>query len=539
MSVLKELLENSLDAGAGRIDVEIDGGGIDAIRVTDDGCGISADSLAGAFRRHWTSKIQSADDLTHIGSLGFRGEALASIAAVAEVSVVSRTSAAAHAWRCVLGPGQPAAAPMPASGNCGTRLEVRHLFAQLPARKRFLKQPRTEQLHVQRLFRQIVFAAPHTAFSLRLDGAARTDYPVASGYDDAPRWRQLLGHRFLAAATPVDMAVDDMLIRGWVGDPAAAPTSSEQQYLAINGRMVRDRQLAHAIRLAFAERIASGRYPAYALALTLPLDRIDVNVHPGKLEVRLLDLRRVHDVLASAVRHALGDSSASVALAQSPVPPVAAPAVIEPPAPYAAPRRAGATRAAATVALKPGAQMLALVAQRYLLVKLADGLVVVDVPAAWRMILQHRLHIDSAGQQRPLLIPVRLPPGREPKLSEQAALQTLGFELDALGTAGTLVRGVPRVLPQIEWDEFFAEWAQAKAPAALGEAAANDVFARVASTAAATLALPPTGLPDRAWLAHFEASLGAAGMSWRDAGVVLDSAALATLFNAAMRAADE
>lgn len=523
MSVVKELVENSLDAGATRIDIEITSGGIESIVVSDNGCGMSAESLAAAFRRHWTSKISRPGDLAHISSLGFRGEALASIAAVADVAVVSRAATAAHAWRYVPTSAQTAQAPIPASGNCGTRIEVRQLFNHVPARKRFLKQPRTEQLHVQRLVRQLIFAAPRTAFSLRIDAGARTDYPAATGYSSEPRWRQLFGQRFVAAARAVTAEIDGITIQGWLGDPEQAATSSEQQYLAINGRMVRDRQLSHAIRVAFGERIASGRFPAYALALNLPLDRIDVNVHPGKLEVRLLDLRTVHDVLASAVKHALGDLSATTAPV---VPPQMPRAVDENRAAYAASPRPATTKPQPQLQDVP--PVLALIEQRYLLLKSVGEIVVLDLEQLWREILLRRLASADASEQRALLIPARVPLSSSLSETTLEALGKLGFHFETLGQAGQVMRAVPRVLPQLDWDQFLRELAPAQDTTALD---------RVASAAAGALSLPSTGVPDKSWLEQFWLSLAAADIDYAGHGVRLNAAALRTLFQSTVAGA--
>ncbi|MEQ9062515.1 MAG: DNA mismatch repair endonuclease MutL, partial [Gammaproteobacteria bacterium] len=486
-SVVKELIENAVDAGATRIDVELVEGGIERIVVTDDGCGITPGELPHAFRRHWTSKLARADELAAIGTLGFRGEALASIGAVAEVVATSRTADAPHAWSLEL-EGGVAGTPRAARGNRGTRIEVRRLFHRVPARRRFLKQPRTELLHVQRLVRQYAFARPDIVFSLTQPGA-RGLRLRAAGDDDA-RWRTLFGQRFLAHAQAVHEAVDGVVVRGWIGGPELASTQSELQYLALNGRVIRDRQLQHAIRLAYGESIAPGRFPSYALALDIALGAVDVNVHPAKLEVRFAELRTVHDVLLLAVRHALAPAHAIDVSARGAPSPAAGTAVAEPAEAYvqaATSHPAPAVRAGPHAALEPVrdvagvlGQALAVVEGRYLLCRRAESVQVLDLERAWLTVLERRL-AAAAGARRPLLLPVRAP---LPPPARLAGLTALGFEFEPLGPAGAVLRAVPQVLPSVDGAALVAALAAQPAEAA-----------PVAAVAAATARALCRGVP--------------------------------------------
>ncbi|MCB1749722.1 MAG: DNA mismatch repair endonuclease MutL, partial [Gammaproteobacteria bacterium] len=324
-SVVKELVENSLDAGARRIDVELVDGGIERIVVSDDGSGIAAAELGAAFSRHWTSKLHDARELEALVSLGFRGEALASIAAVADVAVVTRTADDTHAWQVAAAAGAALPPPRPARGNRGCRIEASALFARIPARRRFLKQARTEFLHVLRLMRHFAFARPEVAFSLSQAGARGLRVRPATYGVDAPRWRAVFGAAFCQEAQVLDFMLDGIAVAGWVGGAALAGNHNDLQFIVLNGRIIRDRNLHHAVRAAYGESVPAGSYPAYALALSVAPDSVDVNVHPGKLEVRFADLRAVHDVPPTAVRRALpeaggraGGVAAPAALGEAP-----------------------------------------------------------------------------------------------------------------------------------------------------------------------------------------------------------------------------
>ena len=290
-SVVKELVENSLDAGARAVAVDLESGGSDRIRVTDDGGGIRREELALALERHATSKIASVDDLFRVASLGFRGEALASIAAVSRLVLTSRTPGETSGWS-VRGRGGP---PEPARHPPGTTVDVRDLFHNVPARRRFLRAPRTELQHALEVVRRLALAWPDSAFHLRHDG--RTAFRT-KGRED--RLDAVLGRGFAAAATPVEVATDGLHLRGWIGTGIAS-----RQYFFLNGRGIRDRVIGHALRVALEGLSPAGREAVFVLFLAMDPALVDVNVHPGKHEVRFSAPRAVHDFLVASIRRAL------------------------------------------------------------------------------------------------------------------------------------------------------------------------------------------------------------------------------------------
>lgn len=300
-AAIKELVENSLDAGARKIAIDLEAGGIELLRVTDDGGGIRREQLALALERHATSKITSLDDLMRVASLGFRGEALASIAAVSRLTLTSRPADEASGWR-VRGDaaGGGAGEPEPARHPVGTTVEARDLFHNVPARRRFLRTPRTELQHVLEVVRRLALARPDVEFRVR--HGERSVFHARAG-DEAGRLDEVFGTGFAAKAAPVSASSGDGLdLRGRVGTGAG----SGHQYFFLNGRAIRDRAVGHAIRVGLEGLIAGGQSAHYALFLALDPALVDVNVHPGKHEVRFWNPRLVHDFLVSGLRRALG-----------------------------------------------------------------------------------------------------------------------------------------------------------------------------------------------------------------------------------------
>ena len=305
-SVVKELVENSLDAGARTLAVELEAGGVRRIRVTDDGGGIRRAELALALERHATSKIASVDDLFRVASLGFRGEALASIAAVSRLALISRAAGEDSGWR-VRGEGGD---PEPARHPVGTTVDVQDLFHNVPARRRFLRAERTELQHVSDIVRRLALARPDVAF--RLVHGGRTVFRARS---EEGRLDEVIGRGFAASAASVGAAADGLHLRGWIGTGSAP-----RQYFFLNGRGVRDRALGHAVRIALDGRFPAGRDAVSVLFLTMDPALVDVNVHPGKHEVRFRQPREVHDFLVTAIRRALAGGFAGFA-AREPEPP--------------------------------------------------------------------------------------------------------------------------------------------------------------------------------------------------------------------------
>jgi len=305
-SLVKELVENSLDAGARRIEVDIEAGGTALVRVLDDGHGIPEAELPLAVQRHATSKIASVDDLAAIGTLGFRGEALPSIGSVARLRIASRASGADRGAELRVEHGEPGDIA-PVAQPQGTLVEVRDLFHNVPARRKFLRAESTELGHIARLLERFALARFDVAFRLRHGGRVLLDAPLA----DTPalqraRIAAIMGEDFIAGALPIERRAGRVALSGWLGQPQAARAASDQQSAYINGRAVRDRLLAAAIRLGYRDVLYHGRQPAYLLYLDIEPEWVDVNAHPQKLEVRFRDSRQIHDFVFRAVHDALG-----------------------------------------------------------------------------------------------------------------------------------------------------------------------------------------------------------------------------------------
>ena len=484
-SVLKELVENSLDAGATRVDVQLEEGGVRLIRVADDGGGIEADDLTLALARHATSKIASLDDLEHVASFGFRGEALASVASVARMSLTSRAAGASHAWR-IRG---DAPIPEPAALAAGTVVEVSDLYFNTPARRKFLRTAATEAAHCMEALRRIALARPDVAFSLNHDGRERLRLAAA---DRRRRLRDVVGTELADGARVLDQAAGDLRLAGWVALPAQAAGGRDSQYLFVNGRFVRDKVLAHAVREAYADVLHGSRNPAYVLFLELDPAGVDVNVHPAKTEVRFRESRSIHQFVFHAVERALGaplaDSPAAPrfgpangsALAATGQPEDGTPAAPrrwfsapDPPArqvglgvrePDAAaylafadsarpappvPEGTGAQFPAGESAVPPLGYALGQVHGIYIVAQNAEGLVLVDMHAAHERILYERLKraaVDGPLTVQPLLIPALLDASdleMATAEAESAALAALGIEIGAAGPTQLAVRAVP------------------------------------------------------------------------------------------------
>jgi DNA mismatch repair protein MutL len=303
-SVVKELVENAIDAGAGEIDVKLDGGGLKRIVVTDNGSGISKDELPLALRRHATSKIRDLLELERVGSLGFRGEALASIDAVAEMSIRSRTPEADSAWEISDGEVHPAA------GVVGTRVEVLDLFYKTPARRKFMKSDATETAHVTEYLERLALANPDIGFTLSANGRNVLKLPAVTNVVD--RIEALMPRAFKGQHREVAAEEDGMTIRGLAGIPAIARSRADGQYFFVNGRYVRDKTLMHAVKAAYQDVLHGQSQPVFCLYLTLDPTAVDVNVHPAKLEVRFRESSRVHQFVMHAVKAALAPSAASL-----------------------------------------------------------------------------------------------------------------------------------------------------------------------------------------------------------------------------------
>jgi len=480
-SVVKELVENSLDAGAGRIEIDIEDGGARLIRVRDDGGGIAADELPLALAAHATSKIASIEDLEHVRTLGFRGEALASIASVSRFTLTSREANADTAWRVALEGGH-ADAPRPAQHPRGTCVEVRDIFHNVPARRKFLRAQRTEFGHIDELVKAIALAQPQVEFRLTHEGKpVRLLRPALDETALATRIGAILGEEFPAQSLRIDHNAAGLRLHGWIGLPTASRGQPDQQYFFVNARSVRDRIVAHALRQAYADVLFHGRHPAYVLFLDLAAEHVDVNVHPAKTEVRFRESRLVHDFLYRTLNEALAQTRAGAqvqpAASDSARSLYAAPSpqrdwrgqhglglgVQEPLASYAALLGASAENGGtAQVGIAHGAidggdapplgYALAQLAGIYVLAENAQGLVLVDMHAAHERITYEKLKQARACdgiRAQLLLVPLTLPVSeREAACGEEYAdeLDALGFEIVRSGPQSLIVKRYPGLL---------------------------------------------------------------------------------------------
>lgn len=313
-SIIKELVENSLDAGARRIEIDVERGGVGLVRVRDDGRGIPAQELPLAISRHATSKIASLEDLEAVPTLGFRGEALPSIGSVARLRLVSHPPDAKHASEIRVD-GGTVSDVKPAAHPAGTTVEVRDLFFNVPARRKFVRSDVTEVGHIARLTERLALSRPDVAFRLRNGSRVLLDAPLMPGrsLEDAgeDRVKAVLGEDFFAAAVPVQHAAGTVMLSGWVGLPTASRAQPDQQFWFVNGRCVRDKLLMNAARLAYRDVLYGGRHAMYVLHLTLDPRLVDVNAHPAKLEVRFRDSRQIHDFVFRAIERTLASTRPS------------------------------------------------------------------------------------------------------------------------------------------------------------------------------------------------------------------------------------
>ncbi|MCR4508436.1 DNA mismatch repair endonuclease MutL [Pseudomonas sp. 32.2.56] len=509
-SVIKELLENSLDSGAKRIEVDVEQGGIKLLKVRDNGSGISPDDLPLALARHATSKIRELEDLEQVMSLGFRGEALASISSVARLTLTSRTEGAEQAWQVETEGRDMQPRVQPAAHPVGTSVEVRDLFFNTPARRKFLKTEKTEFDHLQEVIKRLALARFDVAFHLRHNG--KTVLGLHEAPDEQSRARRVAsvcGPAFLEQALPIDIERNGLHLWGWVGLPTFSRSQADLQYFYVNGRMVRDKLVAHAVRQAYRDVLFNGRHPTFVLFLEIDPSVVDVNVHPTKHEVRFRDGRMVHDFLYGTLHRALGEvrpedqlaapaaltemvrptgqaagefgPQGEIGLAASLLEPAPSASVwrspgagyqgYRPEAPLPTAEAQGAYREYFTPlantpapAALPDAQgdipplgyAIAQLKGIYILAENVQGLVVVDMHAAHERITYERLKVAMASEGlrgQPLLVPESIAVSqREADCAEEHAewFQRLGFELQRLGPETLAIRQIPALLKQAE-----------------------------------------------------------------------------------------
>jgi DNA mismatch repair protein MutL len=492
-SVVKELIENSLDAGADRIEVDLEQGGVKRLRLRDNGHGIPREELALALARHATSKIAALPDLDAVASLGFRGEALPSIASVARLTLTSRVAGDDHGWEVRVDGEGHISEPQPAPHPQGTTVEVCDLFFNVPARRKFLRTEKTELGHLEQVVRRTALARHDIA--LRLSHRGRTLLALEPASDHAGRERRLgslLGAGFLEHALALDVSAVGLRLHGWVVRPAFSRSQADMQFFFVNGRAVRDKLVTHAVRQAFQDVLHHARQPAYLLYLDIPPMLVDVNVHPAKQEVRFREGRQVHDFIFRTLQHRLGEggigaSSDQIGLpaapsqdglakhadetdAKAPQPPAhqaALPlrdhdeavgyrfslAAQQPPARDEGAVVGGACPdGAAETGLPPLGLAIGQLSGVYVLSQAADGLIIVDMHAAHERIGYERLKASWAAGEvttQPLLVPVVVEvSGAEVDLIEahRQLLEEVGLVVDPLGRDRVAVRAIPAVL---------------------------------------------------------------------------------------------
>lgn len=483
-SVVKELVENALDAGSSKVDIDLEEGGIRLIRIRDNGSGISAADLPLAVQRHATSKIASLDDLECVATLGFRGEALPSIASVSRFTIRSRTADQTHGARLSIDGGKVGAVE-PDAHPQGSSIEVRDLFYNVPARRKFLKTERTELAHAEDWLRSLALAKPGVELSIRHNGKELKRYrPVHEAQSAIERVVQVLGPDFASQCLAVDVNRDGMRLTGWVGLPTASRSSADQQYFFVNGRAVRDKTVAHAVKQAYADVLYHGRFPAFVLFLALDPRRVDVNVHPAKHEVRFRDGRSVHDFIYRSLHAALAGTRAGAADVNNASPllhnapdtrsfPYSADSQSAMRLPvqehmahyqalYGAPASGMPNRDEAMLD-QPLGFALAQLHGIFILAENAAGLVMVDMHAAHERITYEQLKSaqqDDGIKSQTLLVPVSVVlSDAEALASEQLSddLGALGFDVIRSGPQSVSIRAVPSLLADADAKQLFLD----------------------------------------------------------------------------------
>lgn len=485
-SVVKELVENSLDAGATTIQIEIEKGGSRRIRIRDDGGGIIRDDLELALSRHATSKIKSLDDLESIMSLGFRGEALASISSVSRLTLTSKPADQAEAWQAFCEGREMQVQVQPAAHPVGTTIDVEDLFFNTPARRKFLRTEKTEFGHIDEVVRRIALGCPSARIVLSHNGKKMRDYRPVRDNDGVSRLAAVAGSGFAKNALQIESAIEPWQLRGYIAPAEHCRHQGDIQYMYVNGRMMKDKLLNHAIRQAYAEQLAADRQPTYVLYLEVPPRDVDVNVHPAKHEVRFHQARQVHDFVLQSLRQALpaqssmevGDSyqpppthyyqkapeRSRVAVSEqwltgsiNPVKSARQSSLSAPLTPY--PQVDGAQPQAAPLKGEEASdkqdtvaqnEWLSLLEHQYGIVRCANEVALVPVAKLHEAVLQRRLCHEwrqgIAGQ--PLLVPVQLSVEDAISEAERQALARFGVVLKALSEHQVVVMQVPATLRQ-------------------------------------------------------------------------------------------
>lgn len=492
-SVVKELVENCFDAGANQIVIEIEQGGTQLIKIRDNGCGIDKEDLPLALSRHATSKIETLQDLEQVMSMGFRGEALPSISSVARLTLISRVADAECAWRVMADGREQDFDPQPDPHPLGTTVDVRDLFYNTPARRKFLKAEKTEFGHIETLIQRMALSRFDIGFTLLHNQREVLNLrPAVLEQDQAERVKAICGSAFIENAIAIDYAASGLQLTGWVGLPTFSRSQQDMQFFYVNGRLIKDKLVAHAIKQAYQDVLYHGRHSVFVLYLTLDPALVDVNAHPAKLEVRFREGRLVHDFLFSALHRSLANvrptdhavTAAPVTAVYESLPtyptPTRNPIAASSSAGYASrPYQASAQQGtlplrveeqienytklyqSAQPPLEPATQgvpslgyAVAHLHNIYILSETPEGIILVDAHAAHERVTYERLKLQfQAGSiaSQPLLLPIKMTvSAAEADLAEQeqAFFLTLGFELSRTGPETILLRAAPALFGQ-------------------------------------------------------------------------------------------
>jgi DNA mismatch repair protein MutL len=480
-SVIKELVENSLDAGSTEIAVEVEEGGIRRCRVVDNGSGIERDELTLALARHATSKIASIDDLERVATMGFRGEALPSIASVSRIRVTSRTAESPVGYSITADNGS-FSEPVPCAHPRGTTVDVADLFFNVPARRKFLRAERTELQHSLRMIERLALARFDIGFKVTSGRRVVVDYPrIADGQDRGQRVAAIMGEDFLAASLFIEHEIGAMRLWGWIALPTAARGQPDLQYMYLNGRMLRDRMLANAVRMGYQDVLFQGRHPAYLLFLDIDPRQVDVNAHPQKLEVRFRDGRGVHDFIFRTIERVLRDTRPGATVpSQAPTQIAGLSATYEIPMwPARGPSQESprmmvrdiasampsysASSSSPTTATPPLGYALAQLHGVYILAQALDGLILVDMHAAHERTTYERMKAqlsDGPISSQPMLIPIIVDvSAADAELAEEHAplFAKAGLRIERFGPTNIRIVEVPVLLASFDAAELFRQ----------------------------------------------------------------------------------
>ena len=498
-SVVKELVENCFDAGAGQITIEIEMGGTRLIKIRDDGCGIVKEDLALALSRHATSKIATLQDLEQVSSMGFRGEALPSISSVARLTLISRTTDSQCAWRVTADGSELDFDPQPDPHPQGTTVDVRDLFYNTPARRKFLKTEKTEFAHIETLIKRMALSQFEIGFSLSHNQKEILNLkPATTEVSQEHRVASICGPAFIESSVKIDFAASGLQLSGWVGLPTFSRSQQDMQFFYVNGRLIRDKLVAHAIKQAYQDVLYHGRHPVFVLYLTLDPILVDVNAHPAKLEVRFREGRLVHDFLFSALHRSLADlrpehsAAAAVNWIDESVAEVTAAEIVStaPQAkvfdtksayysgpiqqtslplsiaesinayaslsPYAQAEQKPRLPVSAAQDMHPLGYAIAHIHNIYILAETPKGVILVDAHAAHERVTYERLkkqYQQGSVPSQPLLLPIKIVvSATEADLAEQEYeyFSSLGFELNRSGPETIILRSTPALLGNVD-----------------------------------------------------------------------------------------